>query len=202
PTGGREVIMSELYLKLPLRPPHLYRPSYRPLSRLQKLSEHPLLVKATTKYVSAIALAILLGTLATWRLISSQGTFVSRAGLQINAIRATSSEGESVFTVTNPSDTEINYAAVAPQVRSNGYWNDLDMGDDGIIAVRLPAHKSADVRVTTPTNGESWRLAVVWGYATPRVEVMKVIVQKQLHLAHKSLTAECFTAYSPEVTRP
>ena len=36
--------MAELDLKLPPRPPHLYRPSYPPLNQLQKLSEHPLKV--------------------------------------------------------------------------------------------------------------------------------------------------------------
>jgi hypothetical protein len=81
-----------------------------------------------------------------------------------------------LFRVTNPHRREI-LLMTALQVRTNGDWPQGIHPGPLRDVTSLRAHRNTQLSVEVPTNGEIWRLAMVWGFEPNNLDWVRAIVR-------------------------
>jgi hypothetical protein len=102
------------------------------------------------------------------------------------------------FQITNEGRAAILYAALAPQVKSNGQWIDLQP-PSARPAVLAPRQTGTFITVP-PSNNLPWRVPVVWTYGPTKLQLWKRRAENLLRHQNRGLGGmEMEKAYSPEI---
>ena len=87
-------------------------------------------------------------------------------GLTFTGFTTGAAQGQfAVFAISNANEQPINFCAALPHTREGGIWS-LDICyPPPAVGTDLGAHQRAQFSVVLPTNGDAWRVPVVWSFA-------------------------------------
>lgn len=70
-----------------------------------------------------------------------------------------------VFVASNANDRAINFCAASPQILQSGAWSGDIVFPPPAFGTGVGPHQQAEFSVVVPSNGEAWRVPVVWSFA-------------------------------------
>lgn len=120
-----------------------------------------------------------------------------QAGLSFVGIPTVTTGGVS-FSITNESNSMIDYGTGPLQVKSNGVWRELQ--PLAAPFTRLAAGQAGTIMAVAPSNAEAWRVPVIWVRAPNKWQVLKKRAEFTL-TGGGSWNLVAHTNLSPEITR-
>jgi hypothetical protein len=115
-----------------------------------------------------------------------------------------------LFSLTNQSDSQMPYSISTPQIKSTGSWSTAAGTFNGVIPL-LP-HQATNFIVKIPSDSDTWRVPVCYGYSPFGVERLRNKIRYNLKMSWLRLkrreapiwinnTAfDVYMIYSPEVS--
>jgi hypothetical protein len=119
--------------------------------------------------------------------------------------------GHSVlFSLTNQTESRMTFLVGAPQIKTAGWWPPLP--HPAGVGADLPQHQSTNFVVNVPSEMDTWRLPVFYGYLPSGTERLRAEIRYNMRvnwilLKHREIPRwrgipefYIYSIYSPEVT--
>jgi hypothetical protein len=153
--------------------------------------------------------AICAGTVIVMLLILLFGPVLGLSSRRVSAPtaicfvgNATSTPGRLGFVVSNQSDSTIVYLAYPPQTESNGVWMNGPRPAGPGRMLTLEAHEVVTNVITGLTQGEQYRIPVLWGYQPTHWQWIRHRTMTFLTRRDRGFTLETYTNFSPAIQLP
>jgi hypothetical protein len=115
-----------------------------------------------------------------------------------------------LFSLTNQNDSQMPYSISTPQIKSAGSWSPLAATRDS--AFFLPPHQATNFAVKIPSDSDTWRVPVFYGYSPFGAERLRNKIRYNLKMNWIRLKRwetpiwinnavfDVYIVYSPEVS--
>ena len=133
---------------------------------------------ALSKPVVLVTAACLLIGAAIYLAIAAPRSLLSP--LSFTLIGFTNSPAQdtlAVFAVSNSNDRALNFFAALPQVCDTGVWERYIVRPPPAWGTDLAAHQQTQFSVAVPSNGEEWRVPVLWTFPQTRKDRVLAVVR-------------------------